>query len=448
MRASIIAGAMSLAVIAASGGCGRRPLNEIPDGSGGANGGSFGGAAPTGGAGTNPSGSGGAVGVAGAGGSAGASGDAGAIGSAGASGSAGAGGSAGTGGRGGGTGGGAGSAPRTLTFLSTTYPVNGHVAVALGDLDGNGSLDIAIATERLATAGPMGNVLLNDERGRFTATVRYSAPLRAIALGDLDGDGRVDIAGTGPVVLYNNGDATFRDPVPIVSHTAVADTVAIADLNGDGHPDLVAAGPLDMNGRAGVLSVLVGNGRGDFMLTPGYPVGSGGGYSIATGDVDGDGDTDLVVAADSGSVITVLFNRGDATFEPVAYMVSAPHGVALADLDGDARPEIAVAGNGGIRVMHNDGDGTFTPPVGNYPVAPIGVAAADLDGDGHVDLVVAESATYLLRNLGDRLERPVPLPCGAASWSIAIGDVNADGKPDVVGGGLGLSVCVTINTGQ
>jgi hypothetical protein len=293
----------------------------------------------------------------------------------------------------------------------------------------------------------MGNVLLNDGRGRFTAKVRYTAPLRAIALGDLNGDGRVDIAGTGPIILYNYGDASFRDPVPIASNTAVADAIAIADLNGDGHPDLVAAGLLGMNSRAGGLSVLVGNGRGDFMLTPGYPLGSGG-YSIATGDVDGDGDTDLVVAADYDSVITVLFNRGDATFLPVAYMVVAPHDVALADLDGDDRPEIAVAGNGGIRVMHNNGDGTFTPPVGNYPVAPFGVAAADLDGDGHVDLVVAETTTYLLRNLGDRLERPVPLPCGAPSWSIAIGDVNADGKPDVVGGGLGPGVCVAINTGQ
>src|SRR5262245_45312211 len=241
MRASMIAGAVSLAVIAAGGGCGRKPLHGS-DGGAGKNAGSIGGAAQTGGSGLGPTGSGGSDGTAGATGSAGATNTGGAGGIAGESGTAGTtgiggdtsaggsaagsggnagtpagtgGGAAGSGGNAGtpaGTGGGAGSPnPRTLSFQAASYGrFNRAYAVAVGDLNGDGSLDIAVANERPQQTTAIENVLLNDGRGQFQVTDGFSAKLRSIALADLNGDGRLDIIGSGPVVLFNNGDATFR----------------------------------------------------------------------------------------------------------------------------------------------------------------------------------------------------------------------------------------------
>jgi hypothetical protein len=145
-------------------------------------------------------------------------------------------------------------------------------------------------------------------------------------------------------VLLNNGDGTFAAKVGY----AVRDyprSVAVGDLDGDGKPDLATANYWDDS-----VSVLLNNGDGTFAGKVNYGVGS---YprSVAVGDFSGDGKPDLAVANYGGDDVSVLANNGDGTFAAQAnYGVGIePISVAVSDFDGDGKPDLAVA-----NYVHND----------------------------------------------------------------------------------------------
>jgi Bacterial Ig-like domain (group 3)/FG-GAP-like repeat len=212
-------------------------------------------------------------------------------------------------------------------------------------------------------------------------------------------------------VLLSDGHGSFRAPVSYSAGGILSDSVAVGDFNGDGHPDIVVANKCqtdeNCNTATGVLGVLLNNGDGRFAAPVIY--GAGGfmyALAVVTGDLNGDGYLDLVVSnwcqninctGGGGGGVSVLLGNGNGTFQPAVTYGSSPAkggAVALGDVNGDGNPDVLVNGalvDGGyaINLLLGSGDGTLRAPV-SYSTQfgnPVAVAIADLNGDGRPDLV-------------------------------------------------------------
>ncbi len=290
----------------------------------------------------------------------------------------------------------------------------------------------------------------------FMPAVDYSTGGSAlsIAVADLNGDGKPDIVVAneeGTVgVLLGNGDGTFRAPVTYSSGGYIPRAVAIADMNGDGIPDIVVANYCGGNCYYwGTVGVLLGNGDGTFQPVVSY---SAGGWPsgiptlvMAVADVNGDGSPDVVIPVLQTYVsqVSVLLNNGDGNLGLSWYSAGILSvAVAVADLNGDGKPDIVVANfegygdNGDVGVFLGNGDGSFQPMsiVAGLPT-PTSVAIGDFNHDGKPDLAVAcgEGIAVLLGNGDGTFQAPVAYdPDGASSLSVAVADVNGDGNLDII----------------
>ena len=332
-----------------------------------------------------------------------------------------------------------------LSFLPAVNYVAGMApqAVAVGDLDGNGTIDMAVANNGSNDV----SVLLNQGHGAFGTAVSYPTGLGpdSIAVGDLNGDGKVDLAvanfstgrpgaASGDLsILLNAGSATFAAAVNYDSGGFTA-SIALGDLNGDGIPDLATA---DEAGAHAFVTLNTGNGT--FGAPGGYAVGMNP-VSMAIGDLNGDRQADLAVANNASGTVSVILNAGNASFATaVSYAVGmSPTSVVIGDLNGDGKADLAVAngGSGNVSVLLNKGDGSLTEATTFAAGAgPSSIAVGDLNGDGRLDLAVANGSggnVSVLVNDGNGLFAPaVSLTTGAGPTSVAIGDVNDDCKPDL-----------------
>jgi hypothetical protein len=187
-------------------------------------------------------------------------------------------------------------------------------AVAVGDFNGDGVPDLAVASYGDCLGfdyrGSV-SVLLGKGDGTFQAAHNvdvggFSLPL-SVAVGDFNGDGFLDMAvanfGNFVAVLLGNGDGTFRAARTFWANLNPS-SVAVGDFNGDGLPDLVVAGDPDPRN----VSVLLGNGDGTFRAARNFSAGSGPG-SVAVGDFNGDGLPDLAVANGGSNDVSVLINN-------------------------------------------------------------------------------------------------------------------------------------------
>ncbi len=313
-------------------------------------------------------------------------------------------------------------------------------SVAIGDLNADGKLDLAVAN--IDSYGGPGtvSVLLGNGDGSFGSKTDYGTGIspNSVAIGDLNGDGRPDLAvanlnSNTVSVLLGHGDGSFGLKADFVTGNFPI-SVAIGDLNADGKPDLALA---DLNSYA--ASVLLGNGDGSFGVKADYAAGNSP-YSVAIGDLNADGKLDLAVAAPGSNAVSVLLGNGDGSFGArTEYGAGhSPRSVAIGDLNGDGKPDLAAASldDDAVSVLLGDGDGRFGP---NTPFRtgswPSSVAIGDMNGDGIPDLVVANSnsntGSVLLGNGDGSFRGRTDFAGGYGPVAVAVGDLNGDGKLDV-----------------
>jgi hypothetical protein len=311
--------------------------------------------------------------------------------------------------------------------------------VAIGDLNGDGKPDLVTANANSSSA----SVLLGNGDGTFGVQSEYGTENYpySVAIGDLNGDGKPDLVTANVfanrvAVLLGNGDGTFGAKTDFGT-MYYPYSVAIGDLNGDGKPDLVTA-----NYGDGTVSVMLGNGDGTFGVQSEYGAGSNPRY-VAIGDLNGDGKHDLAVANYGDATVSVLLGNGDGTFGVKTDYGTGnyPYSVALGDLNGDGKPDLAVANYGyyyysTVSVLLGNGDGTFGAKA-DFATGgqSISVAIGDFNGDGKPDLAVSNVNTHtvsVLLGSGDGTFGPKSdYGTGNEPSSVATRDLNGDGKPDL-----------------
>jgi len=368
-------------------------------------------------------------------------------------------------------------------FSSGGYSAN---SVAVADVNGDGKLDLLVAN--FCTATPCGGdgtvgVLLGNGDGTFQPAVTYDSGGQnavSIAVADVNSDGKPDAVVTdncvtstcdaGAVgVLLGNGDGTFQAAVNYTSGGLSPSSVVVGDVNGDGKPDLLVGNIYMGNGNysRGSVGLLLGNGDGTFLGPVSFDSGGEYAYGVAVGDINGDGKLDLFVAnfcADSTCAsggVAVFLGKGDGSFQPVVTYGSGgldSYSVAVGDVNEDGKPDLLVANyysadgnyysNGTVGVLLGNGDGTFQAAVsyGSGGSGPVSLAVGDVNGDGKPDLLVANQCsnrnnsnsctgllTVLLGSGDGKFQAAVSYASGGASpSSIVLADINGDEKPDVL----------------
>lgn len=316
-------------------------------------------------------------------------------------------------------------------------------AVAIGDLNGDRKPDLAVANYEDASISVLMNLGdLSFRAARNVPTGTEDDLPGVVAIGNLTGDGKPDLlvsnlasTGRGIIVLTNKGRGMFRAErqrrfLPNI-HPA---GVAVADLNGDKMLDLIAV-------RFGIdaVAVLLNKAGGRFAARVDYGTGAGPG-SIAVSDLTGDRRPDLITTNGNANTVSLLVNKGDGTFGPKRDFRTGrnPTSVAIGDLNADGAPDVAVSNNWSdtISVLTNSGGQGFKPRR-DFPTAggPDAVKIVDLNGDRRPDLANISpgrnSISILVNRGGGTFERLLDYAAGGEPASLAHGDLNRDGKADL-----------------
>jgi hypothetical protein len=355
------------------------------------------------------------------------------------------------------------------------------IALAAADVNGDGKLDLVLTADLIG-------IYLGNGDGTFSSTPNYYQPMLPggvnVAIADFNLDGKPDIAADGEIVL-GNGNGTFKGPPTILlpnsaevavvgkfiksgapgvaaistgislnilyiltndgsgalslAHTYTlpqsSSAIATADVNGDGNLDLIVLGANSSGDWS--YSVLLGNGDGSFQAAVLYQQ-SGQTLSvprIAIADFNNDGKLDFSVPF--GNSVAVLLGNGNGTFgSPTLFFDGGPASIVSADFNGDGKPDIAAGGSSGLAILLGNGDGTFQPAAFPYTTTGLGfLLTGDLNGDGKADLVgdYIQSPLVFLGNGNGTFALPTYFGTDCCFVSAAaLADVNGDGKPDVI----------------
>lgn len=347
------------------------------------------------------------------------------------------------------------SRPTTSFTLGPSFASGGtnSKGIVVADFTSDGLPDIAVANGTSDTIA----VFVNDGTGTFTTTPPIVTtlalpPLGALVSGDFNGDGMTDLVvstndGTtqAAYILLGKGDGTFQAPVQIPNVNGFNQAVA-TDLNGDAHLDLIFA-------QNGGITVALGNGDGTFSsvntLSGGSTPGNYQGLTVA--DFNKDFNSDIVAVDHDASPMGALVffpGKGDGTFgTPTVSQLDAvsPVSVASADLNSDGNRDLLVGYASSAQYFTGNGDGTFnlsspetiaSDQAGNAS-GGLYVYAADLDLDGLFDTVVLDSTTggvqiELNQAIGNGGPGTFTFTLGAGISTAALKDINGDGTLDLV----------------
>ena len=270
-----------------------------------------------------------------------------------------------------------------------------------GDVDGDGDVDVIGASYYDSTL----RWFENNGKGTFTPRIISKAVNegQGVTAADLDNDGDLDLAtassGDNTIAVFKNIErGVFCEIKEVVDNNATgARTVVAADLDGDGWLDLASASKDD-----NTVAWYRNNGNGSFpsktIISQGAE--STGAYSLVAGDIDGDGDQDLIVASNGNDHVSLWRNDGKGNFVKTLIYGNADFvlSVTVQDFDRDGDMDVASASffDGYIRWYENlDGEGRrwLTHKLYHEPLAQGHyVSSADLDGDGDYDLIAVTHA--------------------------------------------------------
>lgn len=315
--------------------------------------------------------------------------------------------------------------------------------VVTADFNGDGNLDL------LQCAGNQITVLLGNGDGTF----RSLAPITlqgggTFLAGDVNNDGKIDLVEVNNLltVLLGNGDGTFQAPIVSQNPKKQDGQPALGDFNGDGRLDLAVPFPCSGNicDTAGYVLIYLGNGDGTFQNAidydnfPNFVMPD----SIVLGDFNQDKKLDLAVGSSLGTYL--MLGNGDGSFQDPA-QVTAAGAVAAADLNGDGKLDLIAPtafNSDAVSVYLGNGDGTFGPGV-NFAAAitPQSIVPYDVNGDGELDLLVTAydsegtgdgSLSILLGNGDGTFQTPTNFVISTTFAPLAVGDFNKDGRLDLV----------------
>jgi Bacterial Ig-like domain (group 3)/FG-GAP-like repeat len=335
------------------------------------------------------------------------------------------------------------------TYSSSAEPW----AICVGDFNGDGNIDVALAGIGSTGTNVAVTVALGTGNGQFTLEKDFTAASSSfrptgIAAADLNHDGKVDLVvtyqgfrGGAVTILPGNGDGTFSTGA---TYDVGGAGVAMGDFNGDGIPDI--ASPRQTRTA---VDILLGNGDGTFTAgTSLVPLKYGAWGDPLVADLNRDGKLDLVIQMYSPGGYNVALGNGDGTFQPAVFysLPDSYTGVVVADFNQDGIPDVGFAGNYDycdipshtliVGVALGNGDGTFQAPIVSDDKNVCGgtfVVAADFNGDGKMDLLEASTQTLFLGegagilDAGDFSGGWAPYTFGAIA-----ADFNGDGAPDLV----------------
>lgn len=330
----------------------------------------------------------------------------------------------------------------------------------IGDLNGDSKPEVAINEQIHRNTSSPGAIGLSGRLIFETTTFRLSNA----TIQDLDGDGKSDLVFSGD--MYSASPEVLRNlssPSALAferNNVTLAHRIdAVADMNGDGKPDLIG---VDSGENAYTIHVLQNTstlGEPSFATKADYPTTTKV-TKVLTGDLDGDGRTDIIVS--SKEILRNTSTGGTFSFEKVIFETEI-NATAVGDLNGDGKPELIGAGTNSVVVLPNTstaGNLSFAQELG-FPGSGGPVLLADLNGDGKPDLVQKGTKTVsVLQNTTtgvttafmhkqtititeENCQKPFCDP--ENTYSLVISDMDGNGKPDLVATDISFSIFVFYN---
>lgn len=353
-----------------------------------------------------------------------------------------------------------------------SFTVKGHfptgsqrpTSIAVGDIDNDGNLDLAVAHFGTGTNGN-GAIMWGDGSGAFSQVDIWHGGItnRGALIADFDGDGNLDVVfgdqnANRLVLFWGTAARTPGIPVDLVRANAGNAEVASADIDLDGRLDIVVVSEL-----TGSIDVFFNEGNRTFSRST-FPAGAQA-HGIAIGSFDGQHGLDVFITSFWGGTTTTLISNGLRSFgaptsQPGGVM---PHSAATGELTGDAFVDVAYVRRGcfvdatttctndGLTVLAGAGNGTFTPYQDfDLGEGPTDLQIGDLDGDGRAEIVVvnfnSNDVSIVWGEPGGGLVDGGRIAIDLGPRAIALGDFNNDGSLDIAAANWrGNSVSILLN---